>query len=63
MISTEFPHEMIEIYTKKEVKKKPISVKNYNENMSGIDRQDQMSSYYPFERKTLRWERDQPSKT
>jgi len=55
MISTEFPHEMIEIYTKKEVKKKPISVKNYNENMSGIDRQDQMSSYYPFERKTLRW--------
>ncbi|XP_025425937.1 piggyBac transposable element-derived protein 4-like [Sipha flava] len=55
MISTEFPHEMIEIYTKKEVKKKPISVKNYNEHMSGIDRQDQMSSYYPFERKTLRW--------
>lgn len=23
--------------------------------MSGIDRQDQMTSYYPVERKTLRW--------
>jgi len=41
---------------KKEVKIKPISVKKYNENMSGVDRQDQnMSAYYPFERKTLRW--------
>ena len=48
MISSEFPHEMIEINTTKEVKKKPISVKKYKENMSGIDRQDQISSYYPF---------------
>ncbi|KAL4103748.1 hypothetical protein QTP88_019089 [Uroleucon formosanum] len=56
MISSEFPHEMNEITTKKkEVKIKPISVKKYNENMSGVDRQDQMSAYYPFERKTLRW--------
>lgn len=55
MISSNFPHEMNEITTKKkEVKIKPISVKKYNENMSGIDRQDQMSAYYPFERKTLR---------
>lgn len=56
MISSEFPHEMNEITKKKkEVKIKPILVKKYNKNMSGIDRQDQMSAYYPFERKTLRW--------
>ncbi|KAE9526187.1 hypothetical protein AGLY_013818 [Aphis glycines] len=56
MISSEFPHKMNEITTKKkEVKIKPISVKKCNENMSGVDRQDQMSAYYSFERKTLRW--------
>lgn len=47
---------MSKINTKqKEVKIKSLSVKKYNENISDIDRQDQMYVYCPFERKTLRW--------
>jgi len=53
-ISSEFPHSMIEIEKNRSIIK-PISVIKYNEHMSGIDRQDQMTSYYPFERKTIRW--------
>lgn len=34
---------------------KPEAIWNYNRFMSGIDRQDQMNSYYPFTRKTIRW--------
>lgn len=55
MISSEFPHSMCEVNTIREIKEKPISVVKYNENMSGIYRQDQMTSYYPFKRKSLRW--------
>lgn len=53
-ISSEFPHSMIEIEKNRSINK-PISVIKYNEHMSGIDRQDQMTLYYPFERKTIRW--------
>ncbi|KAL4104132.1 hypothetical protein QTP88_019445 [Uroleucon formosanum] len=52
-ISSEFPHLMIEIEKNRSINK-PISVIKYNEHISGIDRQDQMTSYYPFERKTIR---------
>lgn len=55
MISSEFPHSMCEVNTIREIKEKPISVVRYNENMNSIDRQDQMTSYYPFESKSLRW--------
>jgi len=55
LISSEFPHLMCEVITTIEVKEEPILVIKYNENMSGIYRQDQMSSYYPFEKKSLRW--------
>lgn len=34
---------------------KPEVVREYNENMSGVDRSDQMLSYYSSPRKTLRW--------
>ncbi|CAK1598887.1 unnamed protein product [Parnassius mnemosyne] len=34
---------------------KPLAIVRYNESMSGVDLQDQMISYYPCERKTLRW--------
>ena len=54
-ISTEFPHSMMDIEIIRNIIKKPISFLKYNEHMSGIDRQDQMTSYYPFERKTLKW--------
>jgi hypothetical protein len=50
MISSEFSHSMCKVSSRTEVKQKPIIVKKYNENMSGVDRQDQMASYYPCER-------------
>ena len=34
---------------------KPNTVKEYNMNMSGIDRSDQMLSYRSALRKTIRW--------
>ncbi|KAJ8959751.1 hypothetical protein NQ314_006180 [Rhamnusium bicolor] len=36
-------------------KEKPICVIDYNQNMSGVDRSDQMISYYTTPRKTIRW--------
>lgn len=34
---------------------KPIDVKEYNNNMGGVDRLDQMTAYYSSPRKTIRW--------
>lgn len=38
-----------------EPKIKPIDVVDYNKNMSGVDRLDQMTSYYSSPRKSVRW--------
>lgn len=38
-----------------ETKIKPSDVVDYNKNMSGVDRLDQMTSYYSSPRKTIRW--------
>lgn len=55
-ISTEFPNIINETRNRRnEVKEKPVPIIQYNKFMSGIDRQDQMLSYYPCERKTVRW--------
>lgn len=55
-LSTEFEENMIDVQLKRgDTVKKPKAIVMYNENMSGIDRQDQMLAYYPSERKTLRW--------
>lgn len=55
-ISTEFENEMATINNKfGQELKKPLPIIKYNANMKGTDRQDQMMSYYPLERKTLRW--------
>ncbi|KAG5863118.1 hypothetical protein JTB14_014938 [Gonioctena quinquepunctata] len=55
-ISTEFENNMIEIETRRKEKvNKPLPMVQYNKYMSGIDRQDQMLSYYSAERKTIRW--------
>lgn len=55
-ISTEFQNDMTEYENKRgQMKNKPLPILKYNENMSGIDRQDQIMSYYPCDRKTLRW--------
>lgn len=55
MISSEFPHFMCKVNIKKEVMKKPIALQKYHEITSLIDRHDQISRYYPFERKSLSW--------
>lgn len=55
-ISTEFENEMATINNRfGQELVKPLPIIHYNANMKGTDRQDQMMSYYPLERKTLRW--------
>ncbi|XP_047103881.1 piggyBac transposable element-derived protein 4-like [Schistocerca piceifrons] len=55
-ISNAFTNEMVEVETKrKEKKSKPLAIVNYNKFMAGVDRHDQMLSYYLSERKTIRW--------
>jgi len=55
-ISTEWTADMVDTQNKRgDKKKKPLPIIKYNDYMSGVDRQDQLLSYYPCERKTLRW--------
>lgn len=55
-ISNEFENEMATIANKRGVpREKPLPIVQYNAHMKGVDRADQMLSYYPCERKTLRW--------
>jgi len=50
-ISSEFQNDMVPPSNRKGRETlKPLSIKHYNKFMSGIDRQDQMLSYYPFTR-------------
>ncbi|KAG8229082.1 hypothetical protein J437_LFUL010145 [Ladona fulva] len=58
MISTKHRHEMVKTKNKRGVEKeKPKCIVDYNTNMSGIDRADQMTSYYSTPRKTIKWYR------
>jgi hypothetical protein len=34
---------------------KPKSVVSYNKSKAGVDKHDQMASYYPFKRKSVKW--------
>ncbi|KAF0688035.1 piggyBac transposable element-derived protein 4-like, partial [Aphis craccivora] len=55
-LSTEWKADLENVKNRKgDEKEKPVPIINYNKFMSGVDRQDQMLSYYPCERKTLRW--------
>ncbi|CAK1592605.1 unnamed protein product [Parnassius mnemosyne] len=55
-LSTEHDNEMMEVTNKRgTVLVKPSAIIHYNSFMSGVDLQDQMLSYYPCERKTMRW--------
>lgn len=55
-ISDQFAKDMVEVQNKRnEIKSKPLAIVNYNKCMSGVDRHDQMLSYYLSERKTIRW--------
>ncbi|XP_050517558.1 piggyBac transposable element-derived protein 4-like [Diabrotica virgifera virgifera] len=56
MISSKHGSEMVEVENRRGQKKlKPVMIRDYNCFMSGIDRIDQMTSYYGTPRKTLRW--------
>lgn len=56
MISSKHKSGMMEVTSKTGVKKnKPEMVVEYNKHMSGVDRADQMTSYYSTPRKTIRW--------
>jgi hypothetical protein len=47
---------MVETFNKRrQLKVKPKPIAEYNKSMFGIDHQDQMLSYYPSARKTIRW--------
>ncbi|KAJ8933503.1 hypothetical protein NQ314_013968 [Rhamnusium bicolor] len=55
-ISTEHRNEMVQFVDKRNRSiEKPATILHYNRHMGGIDRQDQMTSYYPASRKTIRW--------
>ena len=62
MVNTMHPHDTIQIQERKKgsgaaksAKQKPVCVDQYNRFMNGVDRMDQMISYYPFMRRTLKW--------
>lgn len=58
MISTGHKHQMVEVTNRRGVKsKKPECIVSYNKYMSGIDRSDQMLSYYASTTKTIKWYR------
>nr|CAH7724533.1 unnamed protein product [Callosobruchus chinensis] len=58
MISTCHKHEMVKVKTRRGSEKmKPKCILDYNAHMSGVDRADQMMSYYSSPRKTIRWYR------
>ncbi|XP_065662617.1 piggyBac transposable element-derived protein 4-like [Hydra vulgaris] len=56
MISNLHSLQMIEVTNRRgEKKMKPNIIKDYNQCMSGVDRAEQMLSYYDCLRKTTRW--------
>lgn len=54
-ISSEFGPEMVEIQGSRRVLNIPKAISEYNKNMGGIDRADQLLSYYNCEHKSLKW--------
>lgn len=54
--SSEYENNMVIVVNKKQQEKnKPLPIVQYNAHMKGVDRAHQLLSYYPCERKTLRW--------
>uniref|UniRef100_A0A1A9V034 DDE_Tnp_1_7 domain-containing protein n=1 Tax=Glossina austeni TaxID=7395 RepID=A0A1A9V034_GLOAU len=55
-ITTHNHPKLIDVHNKYGTsKKKPIEIANYNANMSGIDRCDQIIAYYSSPKKSIRW--------
>ena len=56
MISTKHTHSMVNTTNRREqVKVKPQAVNDYNVNMGGVDRSEQLLSYYSSQRIIIRW--------
>lgn len=56
MISTKHRLRLIEVRNRRGRNiSKPNIIEDYNQHMSGVDRCDQMTSYYKTPRKTIRW--------
>lgn len=56
MITSKFHPEMIQTTNSyNQTKIKPKEVSEYNLNMAGVDRSDQLTSYYSCPRKSIRW--------
>ncbi|CAG5055107.1 unnamed protein product [Parnassius apollo] len=56
MVTTSVHPRLIEIQNRFQQRKiKPAEVAEYNQHMSGVDRADQMISYYSSPRKSIRW--------
>ncbi|XP_064637143.1 piggyBac transposable element-derived protein 4-like [Lineus longissimus] len=62
MVSTKHDKSTVEVerfkkggHGEKEKIQKPVCITEYNAHMSGVDNLDQMLSYYPFTRKTIKW--------
>ena len=55
-ISNEYENTMLNVTNRRgDTREKPLPIIQYNTYMAGVDRQDQLLSYYPCERKTIRW--------
>lgn len=56
MIWTGHKHEIVTVINKKKQEKlKPVEIRDYNSNMSGGDRADQLMLYCSIPRKTIKW--------
>ena len=59
MLSTQHNDDVAQVGVRAEggrrLKDKPVCVENYNQKMGGVDLNDQMMNYYPFERKSIKW--------
>lgn len=55
-ISTEFESDMVDFFTRRQtIVRKSLPIIQYNAYLSGVDRADHLLSYYPCDRKTMRW--------
>lgn len=56
VLTTSGTCNIIEVQTHRgQRKQKPAIVQLYNDNMLGVDKMDQLASYYPFLRKSVKW--------
>lgn len=55
-LSTQFDNEMVNFHTKRgTIVRKPLPIIDCNAKMSGVDKSDQLLSYYPCEKNSFQW--------